>query len=301
MPQAMANGIRIEYESLGSAADPAIVLVMGLGAQLTRWPLPLCEKLVARGYRVIRFDNRDIGLSTKLDHAPVPRLTTLIAARMAGLKLQVPYTLDDMADDTIGLLDALGIERAHIVGTSLGGMIAQQVAAAQPQRVLSLTSIMSTTGNPALPPPTPAAATVLMSRPPDPVQNPEGYVAYGLNTLRVIGSPAFPFDERAARERIQAEAARSYYPAGYARQIAAATVSGDRREKIRRIQAPTVVVHGAADPLVPPAAGRDTADNIPGAELLLIPGMGHDLPPPLFDIFTDAIDSAAKRATARTH
>jgi len=301
VPQATANGIQIEYESLGSAADPAVVLVMGLGAQLTRWPLPLCEKLAARGYRVLRFDNRDIGLSTKLDHAPVPKLTALIAARMAGLRPSLPYTVDDMAGDTVGLLDALGIARAHIVGTSLGGMIAQQVAAHHPERILSLTSMMSTTGNPTLPPPTPAAAAILMSRPPDPIRDPEGYVTYGLNTLRVIGSPGYPFDEGAARERIRAEALRSYYPAGYARQIAAATMSGDRREKIRRIQAPTVVVHGAADPLVPLAAGRDTADNIPGAELLVIPGMGHDLPPPLFDIFTDAIDSAAKRGAARTH
>src|SRR5690606_16974631 len=137
-----------EYESLGSAADPAVVLVMGLGAQLTRWPLPLCEKLAARGYRVLRFDNRDIGLSTKLDHAPVPKLTALIAARMAGLRPSLPYTVDDMAGDTVGLLDALGIARAHIVGTSLGGMIAQQVAAHHPERILSLTSMMSTTGNP---------------------------------------------------------------------------------------------------------------------------------------------------------
>lgn len=299
MPQICANGISLEYESFGSDTNPVVLLIMGLGAQLTRWPVPFCEKLAARGYRVIRFDNRDIGLSTRLDGAPVPDLGMLVAARMAGLPLNVPYTLHDMAADTIGLLDALHIPQAHIVGASMGGMIAQLVAADYPQRTLSLTSIMSTTGNPALPPPTPAAAAVLMTRAPNPADR-EAFAAHGLNTLRTIGSPGYPFDEAAARERILNEAARSYHPAGFARQIAAVTASGDRREKNQRIKAPTMVVHGANDPLVPLAAGRDTAQSIGNAELRVIPGMGHDFPPQLYDRIVDAIDSAAQRAAGST-
>lgn len=296
MPQIRANGIRLEYESFGSDTNPVVLLIMGLGAQLTRWPVLFCERLAARGYRVIRFDNRDIGLSTRLDGAPVPDLGMLVAARMAGLPMNVPYTLHDMAADTIGLLDALNIRQAHVVGASMGGMIAQLVAADYPQRTLSLTSIMSTTGNPALPPPTPAAAAVLMARAPNPADR-EAFVAHGLNTLRTIGSPGYPFDEAAARERILNDAARAYHPAGFGRQIAAVTTSGDRREKNRSIKAPTVVVHGADDPLMPLAAGRDTAQSIENAELRVIPGMGHDFPPALYDTIIAAIDSAAQRAT----
>lgn len=299
MPQVHANAITLEYESFGSTANPAVLLIMGLGSQLTRWPVPFCQKLAARGYRVIRFDNRDIGLSTRFDTAPVPELAAIIAARMTGLPVKVPYTLQDMAADAVGLLDALHIEKAHIVGASMGGMIAHLIAADYPQRVLSLTSIMSTTGNPTLPPPTPAASAVLMSRAPHP-SNLEAYLAHGVNTARVLASPGAPFDEAALRERMTSDVQRSYNPAGYARQIAAATASGDRREKTRRIQAPTVVVHGADDPLVPLAAGRDTAENIPDAELRIIPGLGHDMPAQFYDTIIDAIDSAAKRANPRT-
>jgi len=286
-----------EYESFGSASHPAMLLIMGLGAQLTRWPLPFCEKLVARGFRVIRFDNRDIGLSGKMDGAPVPEIATIVAARMTGLPVRVPYTLHDMAADTIGLMDALKIDKAHIVGASMGGMIAQLVAADYPQRVLSLTSIMSTTGNPALPPPTPAASAVLMSRSPNP-SDLEAYVKHGLNTLRVIGSPGAPFDEAAARERLITDAQRNYNPAGFGRQLAAVTATGDRRDRVRRIRTPTMVIHGADDPLVPLAGGRDTADNIEGAQLRIIEGMGHDMPPKFHDEIVDAIACVAQRADA---
>lgn len=299
MPQISANGIRLEYESFGSAAHPALLLIMGLGAQLTRWALPFCNKLVERGFRVIRFDNRDVGLSTHLNDAPVPELATIMAARMTGLPVRVPYTLHDMAADTVGLLDALEIDAAHIVGASMGGMIAQLVAADYPQRVLSLTSIMSTTGNPALPPPTPAASAVLMARSPHP-SDLEAYVKHGLNTLRVIGSPGVPFDEAAARERLTADAKRSYNPSGFGRQLAAVTATGDRRERIRRIRAPTLVIHGADDPLVPLTGGRDTAENIPGAELLVVAGMGHDLPPAFYDRIVDAIEGVTRRANTQT-
>ncbi|HMN45085.1 MAG TPA: alpha/beta hydrolase [Povalibacter sp.] len=295
MPQISVNGLAFEYESFGSASRPAVVLIMGLGAQLVRWPLPFCNKLVERGFRVIRFDNRDIGLSAKMDGAPVPELATIVAARMAGLPVRVPYTLDDMAADTVGLMDALQIEKAHIVGASMGGMIAQLVAADHASHVLSLTSIMSTTGNPALPPPTPAASAVLMARAPNP-SDLDAYLQHSLNTLRVIGSPGAPFDEAAARERLTTEVKRNYNPAGFGRQLAAVTANGDRREKLRRIRTPTMVIHGTDDPLVPAAGGRDTAENIPGAELRIIPGMGHDLPPQYQDQIVDAIVAIAKRA-----
>ncbi len=294
MPQISVNGLSFEYESSGSASHPALLLIMGLGAQLVRWPLRFCDKLVERGFRVVRFDNRDIGLSAKMDGAPVPELATIIAARMAGLPVRVPYTLEDMAADTVGLMDALGIEKAHIVGASMGGMIAQLVAVDYAPRVLSLTSIMSTTGNPALPPPTPAAAAVLMSRAPNP-SDLDAYLRHSLNTLRVIGSPGAPFDEAAARERLITEVKRNYNPAGFGRQLAAVTANGDRRERLRRLATPTMIVHGADDPLVPVACGRDTAENIPGAELRIIPGMGHDLPPQYHDQIVDAIVSIAQR------
>ena len=296
MPQVNANGLTLEYESLGSADDPALILIMGLGAQLVRWPLAFCEKLVARGFRVIRFDNRDIGLSTKFDEAPVPALSTLMAQRLARLPMRVPYTLTDMAADTVALMDALQIDRAHLVGTSMGGIIAQIVAADYPQRVLSLTSIMSTSGNLALPPPAPAASAMLMARAPHPNQL-EEYVQHGLKAMRVLGSPAAQFDEQRARERLITEVKRSYCPGGFARQMAAVIASGDRRASLRRIKAPTMVIHGAEDPLIPPACGRDTAANIPGAEFRIIPGMGHDLPPMFFDVLVDSIASVAQRAS----
>lgn len=296
MPQVDANGIKLEYESFGSAAAPALILISGLGTQLTRWPLVLCDKLVGLGLRVIRFDNRDIGLSTWFDAEPIPLLASIVTARMMGMQPKVPYTLRDMAADTIGLLDGLGIARAHIAGSSMGGMIAQVVAADYPERVLSLTSIMSTTGNPALPPPTPAASAVLMSRAPHP-DDLDAYVRHGLNALRVLNGTATQFDEAAAKERLVSDVRRSYHPAGFGRQIAAVTASGDRRESVRRIRAPTVVVHGTHDPLIPLAAGRDTANNIAGAELRVIEGMGHDLSPPFYDAIVDAVDTAVRRAS----
>jgi pimeloyl-ACP methyl ester carboxylesterase len=300
VPQVNANGLTLEYESLGSESDPALVLVMGLGAQLVRWPLAFCEKLVAQGFRVIRFDNRDIGLSTKLENLPVPSIPALMAQRMTGLPMRVPYTLADMARDTVGLMDALRIRQAHLVGTSMGGMIAQIVAADYPQRVLSLTSIMSTSGNRGLPMPTPAASAIVMTRAPHPSCL-EAYVEHGLRAMRVLGSPAADIDEQRARDRLITEAKRSYYPDGFARQMAAVIASGDRRANLRRIKAPTMVVHGAEDPLVPLACGRDTAANIPNAEFRIVPGMGHDLPPMFFDTLVDAIVSVANRASQNAH
>ncbi len=297
MAQVQANGISITYDSFGSDKAPPVLLIMGLGAQMTRWRPEFCEQLAARGFRVIRFDNRDAGLSTHLIDAGVPDMAEVAAAMQKGEKPDVPYTLSDMAADATGLLDALGLARAHIVGASMGGMIAQLVAADHPGHTLSLTSIMSTTGNPALPRATPEAMAVLTNRPPHPSDE-EAYLAHSLAAARVIGSPAYPVDEAVQRTQSLADVKRCYEPTGFARQIAAVTATGDRRAKLKTITAPTVVVHGAADPLVPVQGGHDTAENIPGAELVVIPGMGHDLPPVLYDTLIDAIVSVAERSKA---
>lgn len=294
MAQARVNGISLEYEVHGPEDGAPLLLIMGLGAQMTRWPAPLYEKLVARGMRVIRFDNRDVGLSQKFSGAP--SLADVAAALSAGEKPALPYTLDDMAADAVGLLDFLGIERAHIAGASMGGMIGQLVAADYPARVLSLTSIMSTTGNPSLPRATAEAMAVLTTRAPDPATNEAAFLDHSVRSARTIGSPGFPFDEAFLRTRALSDARRCYEPAGVARQLAAITANGDRRAKLARITAPVVVLHGEADPLVPVDGGRDTAASIPAAELQIVQGMGHDVPPGLYDVVVDAISRAVSRA-----
>ncbi len=288
--KAKANGIEIEYESFGREGDPVILLVMGLGAQLTLWPDALCEKLAARGFRVIRYDNRDVGLSTKLDAAGVPEMADIFsgAAKPA-------YTLDDMAADGAALLDALGIERAHIVGASMGGMIAQLFAANHPEKTLSLTSIMSTTGNPAVPPATPEAMAALTTRLPADASI-EAMIDNSVKTLTVIGSPAHDYNTPGERAKLKRSIERSIYPAGFARQMAAIVANGDRRSKLKSVTAPTSVIHGEVDPLVNLAGGEDTAASIKGAELIVIPGMGHDLPPFVLDQVRDAILKTAARA-----
>jgi len=296
MPQAKANGITLEYDIHGPASGEPTLLIMGLGAQMTRWPLPFIEMLAERGLRVIRFDNRDVGLSERIESGGVPDLTKVMGALMQGQKPDVPYRLDDMAADAVGLLDALGIARAHIVGASLGGMVAQLVAADHPDRVLSLTSIMSTTGNRELPPAKPEAMAVLNNRGPDPTVDIEGYLAHAVTGARAIGSPGYPADDAGVRERSLNDFRRSYYPVGFARQYAAAAASADRRPKLAGITAPTVVIHGDADPLVPVEGGRDTAANVPGAELRVVPGMGHDFPPALFETIADGIMRAVERS-----
>lgn len=296
MPQARANGIAIEYESFGSPDMPAVLLIMGTGGQLTMWPVELCELLVIRGYRAIRFDNRDVGLSTKLHEAGLPNWYAIEAAREVGGVLPIAYTLDDMARDAVGLLDAVAVDRAHIVGASMGGMIAQLVAADHPRRTLSLTSIMSGANNPALPIVKPEGLQLLAD--PEPQGDFEALVAHHARIQRLIGSPAYPVDETSLQARIRFDLLRSHYPDGAARQGAAAMTGPDRRPKLRGVQAPTVVLHGADDPLIGPESGRDTADNIPDAELRIVPGMGHDFPPSLAPIFADAITAAARRTTA---
>lgn len=261
---------------------------------MLRWTTPFCEDLAARGYRVIRFDNRDAGCSTHFDTCPPPDFTALASALIAGHQPDVPYTLGDMASDAVGLLDALGIEQAHVVGRSMGGMIAQILASEYPGRVLSLTSIMSSTGNPALPQAAPDILAIMMRSAPDPSIDPEGFLAVRLTFARRIAGTGYPFDEDAHRALLLEEARRAHDPAGMARQIAAMAVAGDRRCRLETITAPTLVIHGADDSLIPPACGHDTALSIPNATYLQIEGMGHDLPPQFSPKVVEAICSVAK-------
>jgi pimeloyl-ACP methyl ester carboxylesterase len=274
MPKARNGAVELYYETFGDPAGEAMLLINGLGSQLTRWPEPFCQLLVDKGLFAIRFDNRDVGLSSWLDGQS--------------------YTTDDMAADCAAVLDAAGKAKAHIVGISMGGMIAQVFAADYPQRTLSLVSIMSNTGNPDLPPPSVAALDALMARPSNP-SDPD-FVKDSVARAEVIGSPAYPWPAGALAARARAEAERAFNPPGVQRQMAAVRSGGDRRPRLASITAPTVVLHGEADPLVPVAGGRDTAANIKGAELIVVPGMGHDLPPALYETFVDAIWRAVSRA-----
>ena len=294
MPEATANGITIHYEDHGDPGDPPILLIMGFGAQLTLWPIELVEALVAKGFRVIRYDNRDVGLSQKFDGVKAPGMLKMVIMSKIGMTPSVPYTLADMADDGIGLLTALGIERAHIVGASMGGMIAQHVAARHADRALSLTSIFSTTGNPKLPPAKPEAIKALVKRPKSTEE--DVLVAHGMHLSRTIGSPAYPADEERLRDRVRENVRRSFYPEGPTRHLSAIVADGDRRAMLKDVRLPTLVLHGEDDPLVPVEGGRDTAASIPGARLKTIPGWGHDLPLELVDEVADAIADHARGA-----
>ena len=294
MPTATANGISIHYEDHGSTADPAILLIMGIGAQMTLWPIELVEALVGHGFRVIRYDNRDIGLSHKFHGVKAPGILKLTLLPKFGIRPRVPYTLADMADDGAGLLDTLGIERAHVVGASMGGMIAQHVAARHPHKTRSLTSIFSTTGNPRLPPARKEALQVLLKRPASLEE--AVLVEHGMRLARTIGSPGFPAQEDRLRANVTASVRRSVYPEGPTRQLAAILSDGDRRAMLAGITAPTLVLHGEADPLVPVEGGHDTAASIPGARIRTIPGWGHDLPLDLVDTLADEIAGHAKAA-----
>ncbi|MFG1414115.1 alpha/beta hydrolase [Xanthobacter sp. VTT E-85241] len=290
-----ANGIDLAWDHFGREGDPAILLIAGMGVQMIRWAVPFCEELAARGYRVIRFDNRDAGCSTHLGHYAPPDFGALAAALMAGRQPDVPYTLHDMAADAVGLLDALVIDRAHVVGLSMGGMIAQIMASEYPERVLFLTSIMSGTGNPALPQAEPDVMALMMRPAPDPVSDEAGFQAHSLAFTRRIAGPGHPVDEAAHRVLVLEEVARAYDPGSTGRQIAAMAVAGDRRARLGSVGVPTLIIHGTDDPLIPPACGADTATSISGAEFMLIDGMGHHLPATLHRTVADAIDRVAKR------
>jgi pimeloyl-ACP methyl ester carboxylesterase len=295
VPNVQANGMSLAFDAFGPEDAEPIVLISGLGVQMIRWTGPFCALLAAQGYRVIRFDNRDVGLSTHLHHAPAIEMAALAQSLGRGERPALAYTLRDMADDAVGLMDALGIARAHVVGRSMGGMIAQMVAAEYPQRTLSMTSIMSSTGNPALPPPSPEAMSALVRHAPNPAQDEAGYLSHCVAVARVIASPGYEFDEGAYRAQVLAELRRGYNPAGFGRQIAAMVTAGDRRTRLNTIVAPTLVVHGADDPLIPVAGGQDTAANIAGSTLMVIAGMGHDLPTELYETVALAIVANARR------
>jgi pimeloyl-ACP methyl ester carboxylesterase len=278
---------------MGDPEGRPLVLVMGLAMQMIAWHEGFCRLLAERGYRVIRFDNRDIGRSTKFDEAGVPGKVDLLLGRRAT----APYLLRDMAKDTVGLLDHLEIEQAHVVGASMGGMIVQQLAIDHPRRLLSMTSMMSTTGNRRSGQPSLKTFGIILGSPP---MTRDAVIARAAKTFKVIGSPGFPFEEDLVREMAARSFDRGRSPAGVARQLHAIAASGDRTKALHGVQLPALVIHGNRDPLVKPSGGRATAKAIPGARLMLIDGMGHDLPRDLWPTFAEAIDTNAHRAGRAT-
>ena len=275
-----ANQIDIEIEDTGpdptGLARPAVLLIMGLGMQLVAWPPAMVQALVDAGFRVIRMDNRDIGLSQKFDHLGKPNLVWASIKYKLGLAVKSPYSLHDMAADALAVLDVLQVDKAHVVGVSMGGMIAQRVALAAPARVLSLTSIMSSSGARGLPQAEPGVMRVLLSRPAG--SDADSVINHYVRLFKAIGSPGFPVDDNELRERIALAVKRSFHPAGVLRQMAAIVADSRRATELAGLRVSTLVVHGKADPLVPFACGEDTAKRIPGASLVGIDGMGHDLP-----------------------
>ena len=286
---APANGLELCYQEIGEPDGEPLLLVMGLATQLLGWDERLCSLLAERGFRVVRFDNRDIGRSTKLDQAGAPSLLDTLSGRRAS----AAYLLRDMAADSFGLMDHLGWETAHVVGASMGGMIAQTMAIEHPERLRSLVSIMSTTGQRWTGLPTVKAFGVLFSKRPT---DREAFIQRGVNTFRVIGSPGYPFDEQHVREVAGRSYDRGQSAAGVARQLHAITSSGDRTSGLQGVSLPATVIHGNRDPLVRPSGGRATAVAIRGARLKIIDGMGHDLPRELYPTFADEIESTAARA-----
>jgi pimeloyl-ACP methyl ester carboxylesterase len=291
-----ANGIDICYEIFGDAGAEPLLLIMGLGAQMVLWDDAFCEQLAARGFRVIRFDNRDIGQSSKLSGGGPITAFEVFKLRLFRIPVAAPYRLRDMAEDTTALMDALGIASAHLVGASMGGMIAQEIAISFPQRVRSLTSIMSTTGNPKLRPPSREAMAVLMAPRPN---NKEEYITRFEHVWKILRVGSFPEDEALDRSRAERIFSRGLNPAGVMRQLRAILASGSRKTRLRQVKAPTLVIHGTVDPLVRPEGGKDTAASIPGARLMMIEGMGHALPIPMWPEVIDAIDRHAHGAVAK--
>jgi pimeloyl-ACP methyl ester carboxylesterase len=292
MPRAaLSTGIEIEYDTMGDAGAPTLVLVMGFSMQLVAWDPRFCELLAGRGYRVVRFDNRDVGKSTKLARAGMPEFPRI----MAGDRSAAPYGIEDMADDLGALVAALGVPAAHLVGASMGGFIVQETAIRHPGRVLSVTSIMSSTGDRTVGTPRPDALAAIMAPPP---LDRAGAIERAVSIVRVIGSPGFPFDEDRVRRRAAEAYDRDHDPAGAARQAAAIFTQRDRTADLARVRAPTLVLHGADDPLIHVSGAEATARAVPGARLVVVPGMGHDLPEPAWPTLVDAIVDNARRAVA---
>jgi pimeloyl-ACP methyl ester carboxylesterase len=285
---APANGIELCYQEMGEPDGEPLVLVMGLATQMIAWFDGLCELFADRGFRVIRFDNRDVGRSTHLKSAGMPSRRDLLLGRRSS----APYLLSDMAKDTVGLLDFLEIDRAHVVGASMGGMIVQQMAIDHQERLRSMVSIMSTTGQRFTGSPSLKTFGLMLGTPPS---DRDRVVSRGIRTFKVIGSPGFPFEEDVVREMAERSYERGHSAAGVARQLQAILASGDRTEGLRKVHVPATVIHGTRDPLVKPSGGRATAKAIPGARLMMIDGMGHDLPRDLWPTFAEAIDVNASR------
>ena len=293
---AHANGIDLCYEIFGDPTAEPLLLIMGLGAQMIHWDDEFCRQLAARGFRVIRFDNRDIGKSSKMTGGKRLSPVELLKLRFLKIPVAAPYKLIDMASDTVGLIDVLGITSAHLVGASMGGMIAQEVAISFPQRVRSLTSIMSTTGDPKVPPPSREAAAMLMAPPPT---SREEYFERFAKTWKVLRVGSFPEDEALDPARAARTYERGLNPAGVGRQLRAILASGSRKERLRAVAAQTLVIHGTVDPLVRPEGGKDTAASVPGAKLLMIEGMGHALPIPMWPQIIGAIAEHAQGAAKK--
>lgn len=294
MPTLQANGLRIAFDTAGDPKAAPLLLIHGLGMQLSDWPDEVVEGLAELGFYVIRYDHRDSGLSTKFAQSGTPRLTLARLKLAIGWPLRPPYGIDDMAADALGVLSALGVARAHVVGVSaLGGFIAQHLAVHHPQRVLSLTAIMASSGRHGLPGPAPAVRKALAGGPAE-SDNPDSVVEHTLGLLRALGSPSYPTPDKQLRKRISHSMRRCHCPSGSARQMLALLAAGDRSALLAAITAPTLVIHGAADPLLPVACGRDLASHIDGARLEIIEGMGHDLPPQLVERILALIDSHAR-------
>lgn len=297
MTKVKANNIEIEYETFGDPSDKPLLLVIGLGSQMIAWDEEFINILTDRGFFVIIFDNRDVGLSSKCEEAGEPDLMKAIMAVQRGEDIDAPYSLDDMAEDAVGLLDALNIEKAHICGASMGGMIAQTIAIRHPSRVLSLTSIMSTTGNPDLPQMSQEAALVLFN--PVPPER-DAYIENLIRVGKFIYGSGFPFNEEKQRALAARFFDRCFYPPGVERQTLALMVEGNRKEKLSAIKVPTLVIHGRDDPLFPVEGGKDTAEAIQGSELIIIDGMGHSLPPETWGQISDAIAKNAAKVLRRS-
>lgn len=296
MPQANANGLSFEYETFGDKANPPLLLIMGVGCQLVMWPESFCNGLADLGFHVIRYDNRDVGLSSKIDDAGAPDIMAAVTAQLTGQPVTSPYSLDDMADDAAGLMDALGIDTAHVVGASMGGMIAQLVAIRHPEKVKSMVSIMSTTGNPDVPPAKPEAMAALLTPPADTSR--EGMIQQGVDMWKVIGSPKYPGTDEELRAVAAASVDRMVCPEGFGRQVLAILAAPARNEALAKVTAPTMVLHGADDPLVPVEGGKDTADAIPGARLEIVEGMGHDFTEALVPVYLDKVGGFVREVEA---
>lgn len=290
----VVNGVELVYERLGRREDPAIILIMGLGGQLLSWPLALCEALVREGYQVIRFDNRDSGLSSKFDHCASPGMLRMLRAHSFGHGLDAPYRLEHMASDTIGLMDRLQLDDAHIVGVSMGGMIAQILAARYPHRVKSLVSMMSTSGAPDLPGPS-LKLRLRLAR--QRATEPHAALADAVRSIALVGSPGYPRTLEELERTLMPQIERGISPDGTLRQLAAILVSGSREKLLPHVQAPTLILHGEADRLVPVAAAHDLLQRIPHARGDIVPGLGHDLPPSAIPRMTESLITHLRRAS----